>query len=111
MTWPSIQAPSYTMGEVDFLPQMRTEFESGYVQSRVKATQAKMRFSLRWDAMSSGDYADLKAAFRADQGSTFSWTHPETGENYTVRYSGNSLTSTLRVNNLRRVQVDLEEAP
>jgi hypothetical protein len=36
--------------------------------------------------MSSADKALLIAAFEADIGTTFSWTHPSTATAYTVRY-------------------------
>jgi hypothetical protein len=111
MSWPSIQPPSYPLDEEVFKPQIRTEFESGHVQSRVRATVGKRRFSLRWTSMPSGDYASLDAAFLADQGTTFSWSHPLTGTAYTVRYSKDQIKSSILPNGRRRVEVELEEAP
>jgi len=110
MSWPSIQAPGFPLSEEVFKPQIRNEFEAGYVQSRVRATVSKRRWKLQWKAMTEADWTSLAAAFASDQGSTFTWTHPVSGE-YTVRYSGDGLQSTIFANGLRQVSVDLEEAP
>jgi hypothetical protein len=67
-------------------------------------------FKLRWAAMTESDWALLSAAFQSDQGSTFTWAHPASGE-YTVRYSDNAISSTIAAPGLRQVSVDLEEAP
>lgn len=110
MSWPTIQAPSFPLEESSVKPQIKTEFESGYVQSRARATVAKRRFKLRWKAMTEANWLSLKSAFEADQGSTFTWTHPVSNE-YTVRYANDELSSTLFSTGLRQVEVDLEEAP
>jgi len=111
MSWPSIQAPSYPLEEIVFKPQIKSEFESGYVQSRPRATIAKRRFTLRWKAMSDAHFSSLCSAFTADVGSTFSWNHPATGSAYTVRYTSDSIESSVTVPGYRQVQLSIEEAP
>lgn len=110
MSWPSIQAPSFPLQEEVYKPHVRNEFEAGYVQSRPRATVAKRRWKLQWKAMNEADWTSLSSAFTSDQGSTFTWNHPVSGS-YTVRYSGDSLQSTIFANGFRQVSVDLEEAP
>ncbi len=110
MAWPSIQKPGFPLNEEIHRPQIRNEFESGYVQSRPRATISKRRWKLQWKAMTEADWTSLASAFATDQGTTFSWSHPASGE-YTVRYAGDSLQSVLFANGLRQVSVDLEEAP
>ena len=110
MSWPTIQAPTYPLQEEVFCPQIKQEFESGYVQSRPKATVSKRRWTLNWRVMPEADWNLLVAAFIADQGTVFSWTHPVSGT-YDVRYAADSLTSTITAPNLRTVSVALEEAP
>ena len=110
MSWPSIQNPTYPLQEEYFKPQIKQEFESGHVQSRARATVAKRRWTLNWRSLPEADWVSLVAAFNTDQGTTFTWTHPVSGE-YTVRYAANSLTSTIVAPNLRTASVALEEAP
>jgi hypothetical protein len=110
MAWPTIQAPSFPLSEEVFKPQVKNEFEAGYVQSRPRATVSKRRWKLQWKAMTEAHWNLLSAAFASDQGSTFTWTHPVSGE-YTVRYVGDVVPSTIFANGLRQVSVDLEEAP
>jgi hypothetical protein len=110
MSWPSIQAPSFPLAEEVYKPQYKNEFEAGYVQSRPRATVAKRRWKLQWKAMTEADWSSLSSAFTSDQGSTFTWTHPVSGE-YTVRYTGDGVSSTIFANGLRQVSVELEEAP
>jgi hypothetical protein len=110
MTWPTIQAPSYPLEEGVYKPQIKNEFESGYVQSRPRATISKRRWRLQWRAMTEADWLLLSAAFAADSGNTFSWSHPASGE-YTVRYADDEIRSTAFTNGLRQVSVNLEEAP
>ena len=110
MSWPSIQAPSFPLSEELHKPQIKNEFEAGYVQSRPRATVGKRRWKLQWKAMTEANWNSLVSAFSADQGTTFTWTHPVSGE-YTVRYSSDSISSTIFANGFRQVSVDLEEAP
>jgi len=91
MAWPSIAQPTYTTGGETYLPQIRTEFEGGYVQSRPRCTRATRRWSLVWANMTEADYQSLESAFIADMGTTFSWTEPRTSTAYTVRYCEDSL--------------------
>jgi len=91
VAWPSIAQPTYTTGGETYLPQIRTEFEGGYVHSRPRCTRATRRWTLVWKAMTNSDFATLEAAFIADMGTTFSWTEPVTSTVYTVRYSEGSL--------------------
>jgi hypothetical protein len=110
MAWPTIQAPSFPLSEDVYKPQYKNEFEAGYVQSRPRATVSKRRWKLQWKAMKEAHWDLLAAAFIADQGNTFTWTHPVSGE-YTVRYVGDGVSSAIFANGLRQVSVDLEEAP
>jgi len=111
MTWPTIQAPSFPLEEEIIKPQIKTEFEAGYAQSRPRATVAKRRFRLVWKAMPDADFTSLASAFASDQGSAFTWTHPSTSSSYTVRYAEDGLRSTLQTTGLRSVSVTLEQVP
>jgi len=108
MTWPSIATPTYgTEGEV-YRPQVRTEMEGGYVQTRPRFTRGVRRWNLRWEALSAAHLALLVAAFAADAGNSFSWADPA-GTAYTVRYREDSLRWVYAYPGYFSVSVALEE--
>lgn len=109
MAWPTIAAPTYgTDGEV-YKPQVRTEFEANYVQSRPRSTRETRRWTLVWNVMSEAHYQLLEAAYIADAGNSFSWTEPVTSTAYTVRYGEDSLRWSHVAPGYRSVSVRLEE--
>jgi len=108
MAWPSIAAPTYSTGGEVYRPQVRTEFEGNYVQSRPRSTRATRRWTLVWNAMTEANFSTLDAFFIANAGTTFSWTEPVTSTSYTVRFSEDSLKWTHSDKGVRSVQVGLE---
>lgn len=111
MAWPTIIAPS-SIEEKDYTPQIKTESEANYVQSRRRGTRSRMLFKLTWESMSTTDYELLKAAVRTDMGSTFSWTHPLTSTVYECRYSSDGVQGRARAGRVGSwtVSVEIEEA-
>ena len=109
MAWPAIAVPSYTTGGEIYLPQVRTEFDGNYVQSRKKVTRETRKWGLHWNNMTNADFLLLEAAFIADQGNAFPWDEPVTGTVYSVRYGEDSLRWTHVEKGYRRVSVALEE--
>ena len=108
MAWPSIAAPTYSTSGTVYRPQIRTEFEGNYVQSRPRSTRATRQWTLVWNAMTDADFATLDAFFIANVGETFSWTEPVTATGYTVRFSTDSLSYSFANKGIRSVQVGLE---
>ena len=87
-TFPDITAPSYGLEEETYRPQIRTEFENGAVQSRPRFTGTKKRWpNLSWAVLEESEFQTLEAFFIANQGLTFTWTHPVTSAVYTCRFS------------------------
>lgn len=109
-TWPAIANPVAPMGEEIVYPQVRTTFENGSVQSRSQWSRARRRFTLRWPAMSPAHWLLLDAFFLANQGLTFTWTHPVTATSYTVRFQDDALKSDVITMDRRSVELVLEEA-
>lgn len=109
MGWPAIPAPSYTTGGETFLPQVRTEFDGGYVQSRKKFSLQKRRWGLNWNNMEEAHFLALESAFIADQGTAFPWTEPVRGVVYSVRYGEDSLKWSHVEKGYRQVSVVVEE--
>jgi hypothetical protein len=60
--------------------------------------------------MTESDWGTLSTFFRSYLGSTFTWTHPISGSSYTVRFSGDTLESSVLVAGRRQVSVEIEEA-
>ena len=108
-SWPSMALPEYPLGEETNFPQVRSEFESGAVQSRPKWSRSRKVFTLHWSKMSSTDYGTLHTFFLANQGLAITWTHPLTSVSYTVRFKDDSLKASLVTTSLREVNLTLEE--
>jgi len=107
--WPSISPPDYGMTEEIYKPQVRTETDSNYILTRPRATRSRGRWKLSWDTMTEADYQTLKTFFIANQGSSFTWTHPITGSSYTCVFQENSLQSSAVFNGFRSVSCAIEE--
>jgi len=114
-TWPDIEPCEFGMEEEVYLPQVRTQFEGGYVQSRKRATVDKERFAQKWGyskpetAMPEADFQTLKTFFLANQGSSFDWTHPYVGTSHTCRFTADGLKSAIIAPGLRKVDCPIEE--
>ncbi len=107
--WPSIASPGYGIKEAVYKPQIRQEFEANYVQSRPRSTRSVKRWTLSWGLLSESDYGLLLAFFEANQGNTFTWTHPVTSVSYTCRFSTDTLESEIAFTGWRKVTVHIEE--
>lgn len=76
-------------GELYF-PQIKSEFEGNYTQSRPRSARGIRRFPLIWNILSAADFGDLQTFFLANQGSMFTYTDVF-GILRTCRFSGDSL--------------------
>jgi len=88
--FPSIANPSefvqtYRKG------QIKGRFEDGTVFSRAKETRARFKFTLSWKSLSGTDYIALITFFNSNIGTTFTYTHPLTSTEYTVRFAQDEL--------------------
>lgn len=106
--WPTTK-PDYPLGEKTILPQVRTEFEAGYVMSRPRCTRSRGKWTCTWKLMLEAEYQNLLLHFQANQGDSWTWTHPVTAATYTVRYSGDDLSGSVPQPGYRSVSVELEE--
>lgn len=107
--WPTTP-PSFPLTESTVYHQIKSTFENGKVQSRPKYTTSKDRFDLRWDHLTEAQFQSFKEYFEANQGTTFSWTHPITTTVYTVRFSDDTFDSSAVIYGHRSVRVGIEEA-
>jgi hypothetical protein len=109
--WPStLPNPKHPLHEELLIPQIRTEFEAGYVQSRRRGTRERRKWALEWDVLTNAQRITLQSFFIARQGSTFAWTHPVTLVSYTVRFSDDAVKMSFNVNQRWSATVVIEEA-
>lgn len=107
--WPSISNPDYGLEEDHYKPQIRTEFEGNYVQSRARATRSINRWNLTWALLLEADFQTLLTFFDTNLGSSFTWVHPVTSVSYTCRFSQDTLKSTINLDGYRNVSCMIEE--
>lgn len=109
--WPTLPTPSWGLEEEYYKPQVRTEFEQNYVQSRPAVTSGKHRWpNLGWSLLSETDYQSLETFFETNQGNSFTFTHPMSGVSYTCRFSSDSIRSRFKSPGWRMdVQCPIEE--
>ena len=90
VTWPSITAPDQGTEEEYYKPQIKIEFEANYVQTRAQATRARHAWpSLGWSTLPESEFQLLESFFLANQGNSFTWTHPVTSVAYVCVFSSN----------------------
>lgn len=87
--FPDIRAPS-SIEETTSDPSIRTEFESGIVQTRARYTRLRRTWELTWAAITNSEYGVLRAFYVAQHGGSliFEWHHPYENTNYSVRFKG-----------------------
>jgi len=89
-SWPSIATPS-KIKESAIKKVIRTTSEGGYIQARARWTDYKQSFELIWSVLTSTDKATLITFFDTNQGTTFTWTHPELATTHTCFFSDDQI--------------------
>lgn len=87
--WPDIQLPS-NIEEITENPAIRSEMESGIVQTRPRYTRLRRTWILTWANLNGSDYRTLRNFYVAKKGGSLSfiWPNPIETENFTVRFNG-----------------------
>ena len=87
--WPDVQLP-LNCDETTEDPVVRTEFETGIVQTRPRYTRMRGTWALGWANMRGAHYRALRDFFRQMKGGalSFNWTHPRDGTAFEVRFKG-----------------------
>lgn len=89
-TFPITQKPS-SFSETPTKSQIRSEFENGTVISRPRYSRGRSMFTLGWSFLHEASYQELVDFFYTNQGYTFSYEHPITGDMLTVRFSDDNV--------------------
>lgn len=89
MDWPNVQLPS-SLEETTEDPAIRSEAESGIVQTRPRYTRMRRSWQLGWANMRGADYRLLRAFFEQVRGGAlvFGWRQPRENKVFQVRFVG-----------------------
>jgi hypothetical protein len=95
----TIETPEYPLSKETITNTLKSEVDDGYVLTRRKYTRAISKFTLKWTHLSGTHYALLDAHFQSAGGAAATWTftHPQTSTEYTVRYKNDNLKFDLSV--------------
>lgn len=108
--WPSLPNPTSGMEEEVYKPQIKTEKEANYTQSRPLASRSRRKFSLTWAFMSETNYQTLETFFETYQGTMFTFTHPIKRTTHNCVFSADSIKSKWKSAGWRAdVQCPIEE--
>lgn len=110
-TWPSIQAPSYPLGENPEDAVIRSPYDAGYEQTRPRFTRNRTTYQLKWPAMSAADVATLRTFYITTLGNgagIIDWTYPGTSTVKAVRFK-EPYKAILITNGRYQVEATLQE--
>jgi phage-related protein len=107
--YPNVQLPS-GCEEVTENPAIRTEFETGIVQTRARYTRARRTWQISWEYMRGADYRVLRNFFAQMYGGSlsFNWTHPTENTVFNVRFL-NEIRASNQSYDFWNVSMTLEE--
>jgi len=88
MAFPSLSTPpNYPLREVIIDRTLKTTSEAGYVTTRYKNTRQIMSFDVVYSMLTDADKNSLRSFYdTVETVDSFTWTHPYTSVNYTVRF-------------------------
>ena len=108
--YPSSISLPQSINEVFYKAQIRTPFEDGSAQSRVKHTKGRGRWELSYDEVPISYAYVLRDFFYANQGTVFTWTNPMNSIQYNVRFSEDEIQVKIDSPNNCAFTVKIEEA-
>jgi hypothetical protein len=108
--WPStLPAPLYGIKEESYLPQIRTEMDANYVQSRPRSTRMRRKWTMSF-VLSEAQWATLETFFFTYLGSIFTWSHPVTATTHSCRFTGDNISNSIEIPGYRHIDLSIEEA-
>ncbi len=106
----SIPQPKPDFSGSIYLPQIRDEFDNGYVSTRKRFTKSREKLSgFGWNYLTEAQYQILEAFFISVQGGVFYWTSKVTNKTYLVGSASDELKYTFIPGGGRSVEWPLEE--
>lgn len=88
ITFPEIRPPSYPIGMEVEDNSLRSNFEDGSMQSRVKFTRSRAKYTLKWNSLPQDEYDVLYEFITKTvkySAQSFNWTNPATNKEIEVR--------------------------
>jgi len=103
--------PDFTVDESVAFKTIVSEFENGAEQRRRKWATPQRRWSLRFKSKTQAELNAVKSFFLAKYGAliAFTWTNPNDGVEYTVRFVDDSFKFTLKDYQIYDFEFDLIE--
>lgn len=103
--------PDYTFEEAPQYKTLITEFENGVEQRRAKRASAITEYRLVYKNRSASDLSTITTLFNAQKGAltSFTWEHPVSAVEKTVRFKEDSLTYRNTVYGLYDIEFSLIE--
>ena len=88
MAFPALSVPpNYPLKEIIADRALKTVSEAGYVTTRQKNTRQIISFEIVYAMLSDADKNSLRSFYdTVETIDSFTWTHPYTSVNYTVRF-------------------------
>ena len=85
-----VHTPILESEEFAIDPAIRSPIEAGYVQSRAKFTNTKIRWAWRYEMLKNANKVTLRTFEIARLGGSeaFTWVNPISSVSYTVRFPG-----------------------
>lgn len=103
-------SPSYSYNDEIAFSNLKTSFENGAVQVRQKWPNPKRTFKLVFNNASLAIYNEIKDFFIARAGGydSFTYTNPDDGVEYLVRFVNDSLASSQVSKNIFNFELSME---
>jgi hypothetical protein len=89
INWPAITNPVYPLDEGSEDGVIRSQFENGVEQTRLRFTRQRKDYTLKWTRMSAADKATFDTFFDTTTAAgslSFNWTHPITSVTKEYRF-------------------------
>jgi hypothetical protein len=112
MAFPTLPDPIYPIKERTYYPAYKSQMDAPYRVIRRKWTLSKKIWTVEWteeNALTETNYQTLLTYFLAQQGSAFTWTHPDTSASYTVTFDQDELIGDIPYHGYRTTKVDLRQ--
>lgn len=91
MAFPTLSLKPSGIIEEHIDPQEKSPFESGTTQVAKKFTRKRMAFQIGYKLLRNSDKILIENHSDTYKGTSFIWTHPLTGTDYTVVYSNDAI--------------------
>lgn len=90
-------------------PQVKSNFEGNYSQTRPMFTRATYDFRIEYTALTMAQVEVLEQFFVTNKGGSFNWLNPQDGKTYIVRFVEDKLSPKQSTKELYTISIAFEE--